>query len=117
VIVILNALMGLPPWWSACSYTASIRAGPLGSLGLLFTPGAMIVAQTSSSCDHRLARAPALEDAWREYEEQLRARAEGRRGADAAVGRALLARHAVLAGLGGEREVGAVMIVAATSTA
>jgi tungstate transport system permease protein len=46
VIVILNGLMGLPPVVVGLAvYLLLSRAGPLGSLGLLFTPGAMIVAQ------------------------------------------------------------------------
>ena len=47
VIVVLNALMGLPPVVVGLAvYLALSRSGPLGSLGLLFTPRAMIVAQT-----------------------------------------------------------------------
>src|SRR5919106_6194307 len=47
VIVVLNALMGLPPVVvGLLVYLLLSRAGPLGPLGLLFTPGAMIVAQT-----------------------------------------------------------------------
>ena len=47
VITLLNALMGLPPVVAGLLvYLMLSRAGPLGELGLLFTPGAMIVAQT-----------------------------------------------------------------------
>lgn len=46
-IVMLNACMGLPPVVVGLMvYLMLSRAGPLGPLGLLFTPGAMIVAQT-----------------------------------------------------------------------
>ncbi len=46
-IVLLNALMGLPAVVvGLLVYLAFSRSGPLGFLGLLFTPGAMIVAQT-----------------------------------------------------------------------
>src|SRR5581483_3230247 len=46
VIVILNALMGLPPVVvGLVIYLLLSRAGPLGAFGLLFTPGAMIIAQ------------------------------------------------------------------------
>src|SRR6476661_5945709 len=46
-IVTLNALMGLPPVVVGLAvYLLLSRSGPLGSLGLLFTPGAMIAAQT-----------------------------------------------------------------------
>ena len=47
VIVILNALMGLPPVVvGLVVYLLLSRSGPLGMLALLFTPGAMVVAQT-----------------------------------------------------------------------
>src|SRR6185437_14804341 len=47
VIVALNAAMGLPPVVvGLVVYLLLSRAGPLGGLGLLFTPGAMVVAQT-----------------------------------------------------------------------
>ncbi|MGY4879079.1 ABC transporter permease [Vreelandella aquamarina] len=46
VVVILNALMGLPPVVAGLSvYLLLSRAGPLGDWGLLFTPGAMVIAQ------------------------------------------------------------------------
>jgi tungstate transport system permease protein len=46
LIVILNALMGLPPVVvGLVVYLLLSRSGPLGVLGLLFTPGAMVVAQ------------------------------------------------------------------------
>src|SRR5262245_40671004 len=47
VIVILNALMGLPPVVvGLLVYLLLSRSGPLGSWGLLFTPQAMVIAQT-----------------------------------------------------------------------
>src|SRR6266436_3563524 len=46
-IVVLNALMGLPPVVVGLAvYLLLSRSGPLGSWGLLFTPQAMIIAQT-----------------------------------------------------------------------
>lgn len=43
----LNAAMGLPPVLvGLCVYLALSRSGPLGPLGLLFTPTAMVIAQT-----------------------------------------------------------------------
>ncbi|RBP31891.1 tungstate transport system permease protein [Marinobacter pelagius] len=46
VIVVLNALMGLPPVVAGLMvYLLLSRAGPLGEWGLLFTPGAMVIAQ------------------------------------------------------------------------
>ena len=47
VVVVLNAFMGLPPVVVGLFvYLLLSRAGPLGELGLLFTPSAMVVAQT-----------------------------------------------------------------------
>jgi len=47
VVVLLNALMGLPAVAvGLLVYLTLSRSGPLGHLGLLFTPGAMIIAQT-----------------------------------------------------------------------
>jgi tungstate transport system permease protein len=44
---VLNAAMGLPPVLvGLCVYLALSRSGPLGALGLLFTPTAMVAAQT-----------------------------------------------------------------------
>ncbi|MHA7811660.1 MAG: ABC transporter permease [Marinobacter adhaerens] len=46
MIVVLNALMGLPPVVAGLMvYLLLSRAGPLGEWGLLFTPGAMVLAQ------------------------------------------------------------------------
>ena len=116
VIVALNALMGLPPVVvGLLVYLLLSRAGPLGELGLLFTPGAMVIAQTILILPIIAALArQAIEDAWREYEEQLRSL--GAQGFTAALTliwdiRFSLAT-AVLAGLGrASAEVGAVMIV------
>jgi tungstate transport system permease protein len=47
LIVLINAMMGLPPVVVGLTvYLLLSRAGPLGELGLLFTPPAMVVAQT-----------------------------------------------------------------------
>jgi len=46
LIVLLNALMGLPPVVVGLFiYLLLSRSGPFGVLGLLFSPGAMIIAQ------------------------------------------------------------------------
>src|SRR5688572_19897955 len=46
LIVTLNALMGLPPVVVGLMvYLLLSRAGPLGQLGILFTPTAMVIAQ------------------------------------------------------------------------
>ncbi len=116
VIVLLNALMGLPPVVVGLFiYLLLSRAGPLGELGLLFTPQAMVVAQTVLVLPIIAALVrQAVEDAWREYEEQLRSLGvDGLRGALTVlwdIRFSLLT--AVLAGLGrASAEVGAVMIV------
>ena len=116
VIVLLNALMGLPPVVvGLLVYLLLSRAGPLGELGLLFTPGAMVIAQTVlvTPIIAALCR-QAVEDAWREYEEQLRSL--GAQGVSAALTLVWDIRFslltAVLAGLGrASAEGGAVMIV------
>lgn len=46
VLIVLNALMGLPPVVvGLLVYLLLSRSGPLGRLGLLFSPSAMIIAQ------------------------------------------------------------------------
>jgi tungstate transport system permease protein len=116
VIVLINALMGLPP--VVCGlvvYLLLSRAGPLGELGMLFTPGAMVVAQTVLILPIIAALCrQAVEDAWLEYEEQLRSL--GAHGVRAALTVLWDIRFslvtAVLAGFGrASAEVGAVMIV------
>ncbi len=70
----LNALMGLPPVVvGLVVYLMLSRAGPLGVFGLLFTPTAMIIAQTVliAPIIAALTR-QVVEDLWEEYEEQLR---------------------------------------------
>ena len=116
VIVALNALMGLPPVVVGLAvYLLLSRAGPLGELGLLFTPVAMVIAQTLLVLPIIAALArQAIEDAWSEYEEQLRSL--GVSEFDAALTLLWDIRFslltAVLAGLGrASAEVGAVMIV------
>jgi tungstate transport system permease protein len=45
-VVIVNALLGLPPVVVGLAvYLLLSRSGPLGGLGLLFTPSAMMIAQ------------------------------------------------------------------------
>jgi tungstate transport system permease protein len=73
LIVVLNAMMGLPPVVvGLVVYLLLSRAGPLGALGLLFTPGAMVVAQTIliTPIIAALTR-QIVADAWSEYREQL----------------------------------------------
>ena len=116
VVVVLNALMGLPPVVVGLAiYLLLSRSGPLGSFGLLFTPQAMIIAQTIlvTPIIAALAR-QSIEDLWVEYRDELAALNVGplRRIAtlirDARFGLVT----ALLAGFGrAAAEVGAVMIV------
>jgi tungstate transport system permease protein len=74
VIVLFSALMGLPPVVAGLAiYLLLSRSGPLGDLGLLFTPAAMITAQTILILPivASLTR-QVVEDMWSEYAEQLR---------------------------------------------
>ena len=114
--VLLNGLMGLPPVVvGLIVYLFLSRSGPLGILNLLFTPGAMIIAQCILVVPIIAALSrQAVEDLWQEYEEQLRSLGAG-------PGRAIVTliwdgRFTLLTGLlaGFGRaiaEVGAVMIV------
>jgi len=75
VIVLLNALMGLPPVVVGLAvYLLLSRSGPLGSLGILFTPTAMVIAQTIlvTPIIAALAR-QTIEDLWAEYRDELTA--------------------------------------------
>jgi tungstate transport system permease protein len=72
-IVVLNALLGLPSVVvGLVVYLLLSRAGPLGSMGILFTPGAIVIAQTLLVLPIVAALARQfVEDAWRDYREQL----------------------------------------------
>jgi tungstate transport system permease protein len=75
VIVVLNALMGLPPVVvGLVVYLLLSRSGPLGSFGILFTPQAMVAAQTIlvTPIIAALAR-QTIEDLWVEYRDELAA--------------------------------------------
>ncbi|HEY5380255.1 MAG TPA: ABC transporter permease [Pseudolabrys sp.] len=74
-IVVLNALMGLPPVVVGLAvYLALSRSGPLGPLGILFTPQAMIVAQTVLVAPIVAALTwQTVEDLWAEYRDELAA--------------------------------------------
>ncbi|MCH7864262.1 MAG: ABC transporter permease [Proteobacteria bacterium] len=116
LVVVLNALMGLPPVIVGLMvYLMLSRAGPFGVFGLLFTPAAMIVAQVLlvTPIIAALTR-QVVEDLWVEYEEQLRSLGAGPARAVPTLlwdGRFTLLT-AILAGFGrASAEVGAVMIV------
>src|SRR5689334_15061485 len=73
-VTLLNAFMGLPAVVvGLVVYLLLSRSGPLGSLGLLFTPGAMIVAQSVLVTPLIAAfTRQIIEDADQELGEQLR---------------------------------------------
>ncbi len=115
-IALLNGLMGLPPVVvGLLVYLLLSRAGPLGALGMLFTPTAMMIAQALLIFPIIAALVrQVVEDAWGEYREQLISLNASR----AQCMRALLwdmrftLTTSVLAGFGRAiAEVGAVMIV------
>jgi len=116
LVVLFNAAMGLPPVVAGLIvYLLLSRAGPFGSLGLLFTPPAMVIAQVLliTPIVAALSR-QIIEDAWREYEEQLTSLGVPRwRAALTLVWDTRFSLSTVgLAGLGrAMAEVGAVMIV------
>jgi len=73
IVVLLNALMGLPPVVvGLILYLILSRSGPLGVMGLLFTPAAMIVAQVVliTPIIAALTR-QVVQELWGEYREQL----------------------------------------------
>jgi tungstate transport system permease protein len=116
LVVTFNALMGLPPVVvGLVVYLLLSRSGPLGSLGILFTPSAMVIAQTILIVPIIAALTrQTVEDLWLEYRDELVAMGVG----PAARIMTLLwdARFslltALLAGFGrASAEVGAVMIV------
>ena len=116
LVVVLNALMGLPPVVVGLFvYLMLSRAGPLGELGLLFTPTAMVIAQSIlvTPIIAALTR-QTVEDLYAEYSEQLRSLGVGPLRAIPTLlwdGRFSLLT-AVLAGFGrAAAEVGAVIIV------
>jgi tungstate transport system permease protein len=115
-VVVLNALMGLPSVVvGLVVYLLLSRAGPLGQWGILFTPTAMVIAQTILITPTLAALSRQIvADGWDEYREQLRSLGARRPG----VALTLLwdLRYSlvtiVLAGYGrAASEVGAVMIV------
>lgn len=116
MIAVLNALMGLPPVVVGLAvYLALSRSGPLGSWGMLFTPAAMVIAQTIlvAPIIAALAR-QTIEDLWLEYQEELTAMNIGpaRRVATLIWDARFSLVTAVLAGFGrAAAEVGAIIIV------
>ena len=116
LIVVINGLMGLPPVVAGLVvFLVLSRSGPLGPLGLLFTPTAMIIAQTILVLPIVIALTRGtLEELWQEYREHLTSLGlTGWRAVPTLLwdGRFALATG-LLAGFGrASAEVGAVLIV------
>jgi tungstate transport system permease protein len=116
LVVVMNALLALPPVVVGLGlYLMLSHSGPLGALTLLFTPGAMVIAQAILAAPiitalvHR-----AVEEPWREYGGALRVDGTTRLRSMSVL--IAIARRpvltAVLAGFGRTiSEVGAVLIV------
>ncbi|HUI97053.1 MAG TPA: ABC transporter permease [Xanthobacteraceae bacterium] len=75
VVVVMNAFMGLPPVVVGLAvFLLLSRSGPLGFLGLLFTPKAMIIAQALLVLPIMAALTrQTVEDLWAEYRDELTA--------------------------------------------
>lgn len=116
VVVALNALMGLPPVVAGLAvFLALSRSGPFGKFGLLFTPQAMVIAQTVlvAPIIAALSR-QTIEDLWREYGDELAAMDVGplRRMLTLIREARFSLVTALLAGFGrASAEVGAILIV------
>ncbi len=115
-VILINTFMGLPPVViGLIVYLLLSRAGPLGNLGILFTPQAMIVAQTILIFPIITALSrQIIYDLWEDYRDQLTSL--GASNWDAIFTLIWDARFslftAILAGLGRAlSEVGAVIIV------
>jgi tungstate transport system permease protein len=116
VVVLMNALLGLPPVVVGLAiYLILSRSGPFGFMGLLFTPTAMVIAQTVLTTPivialvHRAAAA-----LWSDYSDLLRV--DGASRFRSAVELLLMGRAALLtaflAAFGRAiAEVGAIIIV------
>jgi tungstate transport system permease protein len=116
VIVLANALLGLPPVVVGLAiYIALSRSGPLGFTGLLFTPAAMVMAQTVLSTPIVIAlvhRATAM--LWSDYGDLLRIDGASRRRSILEllmIGRAALLTSFLAAFGRAIAEVGAIIIV------
>lgn len=116
LVVLVNALLGLPPVVVGLGlYLLLSHGGPLGGLGWLFTPWAMVMAQAVLATPIVAALAHrALEACWRDYGRTLQAAGASRRRALPHLLR-LTRRQvatALLAGFGRTvSEVGAVLLV------
>jgi tungstate transport system permease protein len=116
LVVTFNALLGLPPVVvGLVLYLLLSRSGPLGALSILFTPGAMVLAQTVLALPIVTALVhSASSDLWAEYGGALQV--DGATRLRAVPHLLAMARRrlvtAVLAGFGRTiSEVGAILIV------
>lgn len=116
VLVLMNTLLALPSVVvGLLVYLLLSRAGPLGAMGILFTPQAMVVAQAIlvTPIVAALAR-QTIEDAMRDHGEQLQSLGASRFSSALIIAwdeRAVLATLALVAFGRAVSEVGAVMIV------
>ncbi|HEU4457718.1 MAG TPA: ABC transporter permease [Methylibium sp.] len=116
MLVVLNTLLALPSVVvGLVVYLLLSRSGPLGSWGLLFTPGAMVIAQTVLVVPVVAALTrEAIAASWKQHGEQLRSLGAGRGVAAALLlwDERLALLTVLLAAFGRAiSEVGAVMIV------
>ena len=113
--VLINGMMGLPSVVGVVVYLLLSRSGPFGGFGLLYTPLAMVIAQTLLVVPLMAAiTRQVVEDVWQRYAEELQLMRFS--WWDSVTTLLYDCRHsllvAVLAGLGrAMSEVGAVMIV------
>jgi tungstate transport system permease protein len=116
IVIGANALLGLPPVVVGLAlYLLLSRSGPLGGLRLLFTPAAMVIAQTVLALPIIVALAHrAAADRWSDYGDALMDLGASKgRAVPAVIAIARLSMlTAVLAGFGRTiSEVGAIIIV------
>ena len=116
VVIAANALLGLPPVVvGLVLYLLLSHSGPLGGLGLLFTPAAMVIAQALLALPIVVALAHrAAEERWRDYGDALMDLGASRlRAVPALLAMARAAMlTATLAGFGRTvSEVGAIIVV------
>ncbi len=116
LVVLLNAFMGLPPVVVGLAvFLLLSRSGPLGGAGILFTPAAMVVAQTILIVPIIAALTrQTVEELWTQYRDELNAMGVGPTGRMATLlwDARFSLLTALLAGFGrASAEVGAVIIV------
>lgn len=116
VLVVVNGLLGLPPVVvGLVVYLAVSRAGPLGSLGLLFTPTAMVMAQTALTLPIVIALTHRhIDGLWHDYGDAFRM--DGARGLVLVATLLAMGRAGVMTGFltafgRAIAEVGAIMMV------